>query len=63
MIYSAAFDGLPANARDAIYRRLWQVLSGQDRSPRYERLTERDRLAIREILLDTKANLPPYFTR
>ena len=31
MIYSAAFDALPPSAKDAVYRRLWEVLSGQAR--------------------------------
>ena len=48
-------------ARDA-YRRLWEVLSGQERSERYARLTEDDRQAILEILRETKRDLPAYFT-
>jgi hypothetical protein len=63
MIYSPAFDALPGTAKDAIYRRLWQVLSGEERSSKYSRLAERDRLAIIEILRDTKADLPAYFRR
>ena len=62
MIYSEVFDSLPATARDAIYQRLWQVLSGEDRSSRYTRITADDRRAIREILRDTKPGLPAYFT-
>src|SRR5260370_40962561 len=31
MIYSPVFDALPARPREAIYRRLWQILSGTDR--------------------------------
>ena len=61
MIYSEAFDALPATASDAIYRRLWQVLSGDDRSSKYTRITADDRRAIREILRDTKPGLPSYF--
>ena len=61
MIYTAAFDGLPPDARDAVYRRLWQVLSGADRDSRYEHLTRGDRQAIVEILRDTKPDLPGYF--
>jgi hypothetical protein len=63
MIYSDAFDALPDAARDAVYRRLWQVLSGGDRSPKYERLSAADRRAVVEILRDTKKNLPGYFQR
>ena len=61
MIYTAAFDALPADAKDAVYRRLWQVLSGADRDSRYEHLTRGDRQAIVEILRDTKPDLPGYF--
>ena len=62
MIYSPLFDNLPASARDAIYARLWTVLSGKDRSKEYTRLTAADRTAIVEILRATKAGLPSYFT-
>ena len=61
MIYTAAFDALHPDAKDAVYRRLWQVLSGADRDSRYEHLTPVDRQAIVEILRDTKPDLPDYF--
>lgn len=61
MIYADAFDALPSEARDAIYRRLWQVLSGEETGARYARLSAADRRAIVEILRDTKKNLPAYF--
>jgi len=62
MIYSAAFDALPAVAKDALYRRMWQVLSGEERDPRYTGAFSRaDRQAVVEILRDTKSDLPPYF--
>ena len=38
MIYSEAFDGLPASAKAAIYARLWQVLSGVAEGDKYKRL-------------------------
>ena len=61
IIYTEAFDALPDAAHDAIYRRMWAVLSGQDQGPRYARLTPPDRQAIIEILRDTKKGLPEYF--
>ena len=61
MIYSTAFDALPAEARDAIYRRLWRVLSGELKDERYARLSPSDRAAIVEILVATKRGLPDYF--
>jgi len=62
MIYSAAFDALPAKAKQAVYERLWSVLSGADASPRYARLSTEDREAIVEILQDTKDDLPAFFS-
>ena len=61
MIHTAAFDALPADAKDAVYRRLWHVLSGADRDSRYDHLTRGDRQAVVEILRDTKPDLPGYF--
>ena len=61
LIYSAAFDALPAVVRDRFYRRLWEVLTGVDQTPAYARLTAADRKAVYEILLDTKRDLPEYW--
>jgi hypothetical protein len=61
LIYSAAFDGLPAEARDALYRRLWDVLSGAVSSERYSHLTAADRATVVEILIATKPGLPAYY--
>jgi hypothetical protein len=61
MIYSPAFDALPQEAREMVYRRLKDVLSGREAAPRYARITPGDRQAILEILRDTKTNLPSGF--
>ena len=61
MIYSDVFDGIPEEAKQAVYARLLQILSGQDTAARYARLTKNDRQAIVEILRDTKAGLPAAF--
>jgi hypothetical protein len=61
MIYSKQFDGLPNVAKDAVYRRMWGILSGQVRDKKYSRLSLADRSAIVEILRDTKPDLPVYF--
>lgn len=61
MIYSDAFDALPRPAKDAVYARMWDVLSGRDKQPRYEHLTAADRKAIVEILRATKKDLPATF--
>jgi hypothetical protein len=62
LIYSPAFDALPPGAKNPIYRRLWEVLSGQEQDNRYQTaLSPADRQAILEILRDTKKDLPQYF--
>lgn len=61
MIYTPAFDGLPAAVRSAAYRRFWVVLSGQDTNSRYAHLTLQKRQAIVEILRATKPDLPDFF--
>jgi hypothetical protein len=62
LIYSPAFDALPPVAKEPVYRRLWDVLSGSERDEKYRRaLSRQDRQAIVEILRDTKTDLPQYF--
>jgi hypothetical protein len=61
MIYSEIFDALPAAARDRVYQRLYDVLSGKDQNPRFAHLSASDRKAILEILIQTKPNLPDYW--
>jgi hypothetical protein len=62
LIYSEAFDSLPVAAKDPIYRRMWAILSGAERAPRYRDALSLDtRRAIVEILRDTKPDLPAYF--
>jgi hypothetical protein len=61
MIYSNAFDALPAAAQDVVYKRMWQILSGEENQAPYARLSLADRRAIVEILRETKRGLPDYF--
>jgi hypothetical protein len=61
MIYSDAFDALPAPALDAVYRRMWAILSGEVSGKPYAKLTQADRAAVVDILKETKKNLPAYF--
>ena len=63
LIYSPLFDALPATAKNAIYQRMWAILSGTDHAAKYARLSRADRQAITEILRDTKKDLPEYFRR
>ncbi len=59
LIYTEAFDNLPTLAREEFYRKLWLVLTGQDKT--FVHLRAVDRKAMLEILCDTKQNLPEYF--
>jgi hypothetical protein len=61
MIYSETFDAMPDVVRERVYRRLYDVLSGKDQSKTFARLSDGDRRAILEILVDTKPGLPAYF--
>jgi hypothetical protein len=61
MIYSEAFDSLPDIAKQKIYRRLYDVLSGRNQNLRFGTLGAEDRQAILEILRDTKPGLPTYW--
>jgi hypothetical protein len=61
MIYSAAFDALPDIAKTQVYQRIYDVLTGKDSSADFKRLTAEDRLAILQIVRDTKPDLPKYW--
>lgn len=61
MIYSRAFEGLPAEAKSKVYHRLFVVLSGAETDAKYTRLNPADRRAAMEILKATKAELPTYW--
>jgi hypothetical protein len=61
LIYSPSFAALPAEARDYVLLRLWEVLTGKDQSEKFAHLSPADRQAILAILLDTMPDLPPYW--
>ena len=62
MIYSRAFDEFPVAAKEAVYARLWSVLSGKEKNGQhFSKLSSADRAAIVGILLETKPDLPAYY--
>jgi hypothetical protein len=63
LIYSEAFDSLPAPAKEKIYARLFEVLSGKETDEAYESLSSESRRAILEILAETKSDLPEYWKK
>ena len=54
LIYSEQFDALPDPAREYIYARLVEILSGRDQSPAFQHLSQEDRRDILQILRETK---------
>ncbi len=56
LIHSDAFDALAPEAKQYVYRRLWEILDGRDTSPDFSHLSTADRSAVREILLETKTD-------
>jgi hypothetical protein len=61
LIYSEAFDAMPAVVLERVYKRLWEVLTGQDARPRFAHLSAEDRRNIIGIILATKKGLPAYW--
>jgi hypothetical protein len=57
LIYSDDFDALPSPAKEYVYRRLLEVLSGRDQSLEFASLSTDDRRTILEILAATKPGL------
>lgn len=61
LIYSRAFDGLPQEASEYVWRRLWEVLAENADAERFAHLSAEDKRAIIEILRETKQPLPDYW--
>jgi hypothetical protein len=62
MVYSELFDGMPTAVRQRVYRRVYDVLTGKERDEKYGSLSDENRQAILDILVNTKSNLPPYWS-
>ena len=58
LIYSDAFDALPAPVKIAVYQRLHEILTAPEAPADYERLDLDARRAIAEIIRETKRDLP-----
>ena len=59
LIYSEPFNALPLAAKNAVYDRLGDILTGRVTDAKYARVSAADRQAILEILRETKRDLPP----
>jgi hypothetical protein len=63
LIYTEGFDHLPRGAKDYVYGRLAEILSGRDNSATYSYLNAQDRRAVLEILTATKPEFARAATR
>jgi len=54
LIYSKGFDAMPLELKTYVLKRFVQILSGEDKSPDFKHLSDEDRIAIRQILHETK---------
>lgn len=63
LIYSEAFAALPAPAKEYVFGRLQEILTGKDQSREFAHLTAADRQAILEILRATKPDFAEWSTR
>lgn len=61
LIYSRAFESLPKDTKDYVFRRLWNILTERSVQKDDPKLSADDRRAIVEILRETKPNLPDYW--
>ncbi len=60
LIHSEAFDALPDITRTYVYRRIDEILAGEDPSGDFAHLSQADRTAVREILADTKGEFAAF---
>jgi hypothetical protein len=61
LIYTDAFQKLPAEIKDHVLKRLYRVLIAEEGEKEFGHLSATDRRAIREILADTLPDKPAYW--
>lgn len=61
LVYSPSFAALPKPVKEYVLRRIGEVLTGRDQTKAFAHLSANDRLAIKQILLDTLPDLPQYW--
>ena len=62
LIYSESFRQMHPSLQRHLYRRLYDILTGEDSTEDFEKLTREQRKAIMEILTETIDDLPTYWT-
>lgn len=63
VIYSDVFDGLPAEAKEQLFQRLWEVLAGVDQSRQFDHLSTSDRAAGLKVLRGTHEGFDRWVER
>ena len=63
LIYSPAFDALPAVMKNYLWRRLSKILRGDDQSKAYATMSRRDREAVLSILRETKPEFAAWLSQ
>lgn len=58
LIYSDSFKALPSGVQKIVWKRIAQILAGDDKSGDFEHLSADDRQAVREILSETCDQYP-----
>jgi hypothetical protein len=53
---------MPDVVRERVYQRLYDVLTGKDKSKTFAGISAADRQAVLEIVRATKPNVPKYWT-
>jgi hypothetical protein len=60
LVYTEAFQKLPAPVSELFWQRLDEILAGRDTTGKFTHLTATDRQAIREILIATHPQAAPW---
>ena len=60
LVHSEAFGALPNVTRTYVYRRIQEILAGDDPNGDFAHLSQVDRIAVREILADTKREFAEF---
>ena len=63
VIYSDGFDAIPEPSKQRIYSRIVAILRGEDRTGEFTHLTAEDRIAVSEILEETKPDFAAILKR
>lgn len=61
LVYSAQFRGLPQEALDYVYQRLWKAFHDELKEPKYAARAGETGAALRDILRVTQPDLPAYW--